>query len=108
MTLEDFKQVMALIDKADQRNDALYKVGIDAIEYSDIYHDIITRLFKEIFTEDGWEWIAYYLYEIPLFKDKKEFYATEADGSPIYLRNVEELYNYVLKYCNTPIHYKED
>lgn len=108
MTLENFKQVMALIDKADQRNDALYKVGIDAIEYSDIYHDIITRLFKEIFTEDGWEWIAYYLYEIPLFKDKKEFYATEADGSPIYLRNVEELYNYVLKYCNTPIHYKED
>ncbi len=97
MTLENFKAVMALIDKADQRNDILYKSGIDALEYSDIYHDIITRLFKEIFSEDGWEWIAYYLYEIPLFKEKEEFYATEADGSPIYLRNVEELYNYIKK-----------
>lgn len=98
MTLENFKQVMALIDKADQRNDALYKAGIDAIEYSDIYHDIIARLFKEIFSEEGWEWIAYYLYEIPLFKEKEESYANRADGSPIYLRNVEELYDY-LKEC---------
>lgn len=97
MTLENFKQVMALIDKADKRNDDLYKAGIDSLEYSDIYHDIISRLFKEIFTEDGYEWIAYYLYEIPFFKDKKEFYATESDGSPIYLRNVEELYNYLNK-----------
>lgn len=97
MTLENFKKVMDLIDKADQRNDALYKAGIDSIEYSDIYHDIIGRLFKEIFTEDGYEWITYYLYEIPMFKEKKEFYATEADGSPIYLRNVEELFNYLKK-----------
>lgn len=97
MTLENFKTVMALIDKADLRNDALYKAGIEAFEYSDVYHDIISRLFKEIFTEEGYDWIAYYLYEIPLFKDKKEFYATEADGSPIYLRNVEELYNHLKK-----------
>ena len=97
MTLENFKAVMALIDKADQRNDMLYKAGIDTLEYSDIYHDIITKLFKEIFSEDGWDWIAYYLYEIPMFTDKKEFHATEADGSPIYLRNVDELYEYLKK-----------
>ena len=97
MTLENFKQVMALIDKADQRNDTLYKAGIDAIEYSDIYHDIITRLFKEIFSEEGWEWIAFYLYEIPFMNIDSDYHATEADGSPIYLRNVEELYNFLKK-----------
>jgi hypothetical protein len=97
MKLEDFKQVMGLIDKADKRNDMLYKAGVDAFEYSDIYHDIINRLFKEIFSVEGHDWIAYYLYEIPLFKEKEEFYATEADGSPIYLRNVEELYEYLKK-----------
>ncbi|MCA9748642.1 MAG: hypothetical protein KC414_06015 [Romboutsia sp.] len=98
MTLKDFKDVMQLIDKADQRNSSMYDAGIDTFVYSDIYHDIISRLFKEIFSDEGWEWIAYYLYEIPMFKDEKEFYATRGDGSPIYLRNVEELYNY-LKEC---------
>lgn len=97
MKLEDFKKIIDLIDKADQRNDMLYKAGIDSLEYSDIYHDIIGRLFKEILTEEGYDWVTYYLYEIPMFIDKQEFYATDADGSPIYLRNVEELYNYLKK-----------
>ena len=101
MKLEQFKIVMDLIDKADKRNDILYKNGIDSIEYSDLYHGIITELFKEIFTDEGWDWIAYYLYEIPMFRgvfsDGKDYYATEEDGTPIYLRNVEELYSYLQK-----------
>jgi hypothetical protein len=53
MKLEQFKIVMDLIDKADKRNDILYKNGIDSIEYSDLYHSIIAELFKDISSDEA-------------------------------------------------------
>jgi hypothetical protein len=95
MELKEFEEFISLINKADERNSLLYDAGIDTLEYSDIYHSIISKLGEKVFGSDGWDWVSYYLYEIPLFKEGKDFYATRKDGSPIYLRNSEELYTFL-------------
>lgn len=99
MKRKKFKKIMSLIDIADKRNDTLYSNGIDILNYCDEYHTIISLLGEEVFSEEGWDWVSYYLYEIPMLKDKKESYVTRADGSPVYLRNIDELYDY-LKECD--------
>jgi len=95
MKKETFIKVMELINSADQRNDMLYKAGIDSLEYSDIYHSIIHLLGVSALTEEGWDWVEYYLYEIPLFKDFDGKCGKYDDGRPIYLINIEELWNFL-------------
>lgn len=97
MNKETFIKVMELINSADQRNNTLYEAGIDSLEYSDAYHEIIHLLGISSMTEEGWDWVEYYLYELPLLKsvDGDESCGNREDGSPIYLRNIEELWNFL-------------
>ncbi len=96
MDKNKFTTIMDLIDKVDKRNSILYDEGIDVLEYCDSYHAIIHELGKAALGEDGWSWVEYYLYEIPLFDSGEDgYHAKRIDGSPIYLRNIDELYNYL-------------
>lgn len=95
MELSEFQDFMSLMDKVDKRNQVLYNAGIDSLEYSDLYHNIIRVLGEKVFGSDGWDCISYYLYEIPLFKEYKDHYVTREDGSPVYLRNTSELYDFL-------------
>ncbi len=97
MNKETFIKVMELINSADQRNNTLYEAGIDSLEYSDAYHEIIHLLGISSMTEEGWDWVEYYLYELPLLGDVDVKCGKYEDGSPIYLRNIEELWNFLEK-----------
>jgi hypothetical protein len=96
MEFQEFNDIVSSIERVDERDRKLYELGFDAINLSDMHNSIISRLMHEIFGEEGWNWIQYYLYEMPLFKDDgKDFFAHREDGSPIYLRNTAELYSFL-------------
>jgi phage anti-repressor protein len=67
-----------------------YQLKIDLIEFSDQWEQIITILLKELFTEEGYDWISWWAYE-----DGRE--AWEKDGTPIPMDTAEDLYNYLKK-----------
>jgi hypothetical protein len=67
-----------------------YRLKIDLIEFSDSWEQIITILLKELFTEEGYDWICWWAYE-----DGRK--AWEKDGTDIPMDTAEDLYNYLLK-----------
>lgn len=56
----------------------------------------VVRLLENIMQDKG-EWISYWVFELDFGRKYKDGTVTEADGSIIKLKTVEDLYNY-LKY----------
>lgn len=95
MEFKEFNSIIDMIDKVNTRDSKLYELGFDMINLSDMHNSIISVLMEKVFGSEGWDWIQYYLYEIPAFEDNGGVHANREDGSPIYLRNTSELYSYL-------------
>ena len=63
MKLEVFTEILNKIRKQSDKLDALYKLEIDLINYSDNYTSVIDILLKVYYGEDGTSWIDWYLWE---------------------------------------------
>jgi len=57
MKLEVFTEILNKIRKQSDKLDALYKLEIDLINYSDNYTSVIDILLKVYYGEDGTSWI---------------------------------------------------
>lgn len=63
MKFENFKIVLdSFREYSDKLDDAL-KVGLDFLDFFDNIHTGTWTLLKEIYTEEGTDWISWYLYE---------------------------------------------
>ena len=82
MEYEQFKIVIEGLEKASEQFHSLYILGVDLMDYDNIYHNIITSLITSIFDEAGKDWIDWYLYERPGFNNGP-LLATDADGKEI-------------------------
>jgi uncharacterized protein Yka (UPF0111/DUF47 family) len=82
MKYKNFKNVIESLEKVTDRSHKLYQLGVNLIDYDDMYHNIITNLLNSIFDKDGKDWIDWYLYERIGFTDKVNL-ATDADGKEI-------------------------
>jgi len=82
MEYEQFKIVIEGLEKARDQSHSLYTLGVNLMDYEDIYHNIITSLISSIFDEEGKDWIDWYLYERIGFTNKVNL-ATDADGKEI-------------------------
>jgi hypothetical protein len=67
-----------------------YRLKIDLVEFSDPWEQIITILLKEVFTEEGYDWISWWAHE----GGRK---AWDDDGTDVPMDTVEDLYNYLKK-----------
>ena len=105
MKFEQFKKVLDTIRDFDKTITAIEGLNICMID-SNICTDFWTLqelLFGEVYTKEGYEWISYYLYEIPLLeeKDKKKGESTNdgwakyENGNPIDLSSDEALWNFL-------------
>ena len=72
------------------------ELGIDLIEYDDIFHRVIDHLGKAFFTEEGWDWIQWYALETDFQTRKEKMEARDSDGILI-CQDVEGLYGYLVK-----------
>ena len=82
MKLEQFKELIESLEKSSERSHALYKLGIDLMDYNELYQRTNDILLKSVFDEDGHGWIEWYLYERPRFRGTPNT-ATNEHGEPI-------------------------
>ena len=67
MTYEQFETIIKDLEQIRERSHSIHKLGIDLLEYEEIYHKVITHLFNSVFKPEGKDWIDWYLYERPGF-----------------------------------------
>ena len=99
MEYKQFKKIIENLEKSLQRSSALYDLGIDLMNYNDIYHEIISSLMLSTFNVEGKDWIDWYLYERPSFSGKEPLKAFDKDGNEI-CHNIESLWETVKEYVN--------
>ena len=99
MEYEQFKKLIEDLEKSLQRSSALYDLGMDLMNYNDIYHEIISSLMLSTFNVEGKDWIDWYLYERPSFSGKEPLKAFDKDGNEI-CHNIESLWETVKEYMN--------
>ena len=105
MKFEQFKKVLDTIRDFDKTITAIEDLNIGMID-SNICTDFWTlqeSFFSEVYTKEGYEWISYYLYEIPLLEEKakkngestNDGWAKDENGNSIDLSSDEALWNFL-------------
>ncbi len=81
MKLEVFTEILNKIRKQSDKQDALYKLEIDLVNFSDDYTSVINILLEVYYGKEGADWIYWYLWERD--KDGDQYQATDKDGNAI-------------------------
>lgn len=98
MDYKQFEKLIKNLEKCWKRSSALYDLGMDVMDYNDIYHEIISSLMLETFNVEGKDWIDWYLYERPGFSNGP-LLATDADGKEI-CYDIPSLWEVVKEHLN--------
>ena len=100
MTYYQFEKLIKNLEKCRERSHSLYLLGINLIDYDEIYQEVIGALMLSTFKEPGKDWIDWYLYEKPgLFGDREPLKAFDKDNNEI-CQNIESLWETVKEYMN--------
>jgi len=81
MKLEVFTEILNKLRKQSNKQDALYALDVDLINYSDDHNSVINILLEVYYGREGADWISWYLYERD--PDGTSDQATTSDGKPI-------------------------
>lgn len=92
MTYKNFSEIIDRLKSQHQLVGAACKLKIDLIEFSDDLYKIIDILFKEVYGEEGKEWIDWFLYDHVGDENGKK--AWDKAGNPI-CYSVESLWQYL-------------
>jgi hypothetical protein len=63
MTYEQFENIMTKLQKSDENTDVLYRHGVDVTDIMDHLHSVIGRLLCCVFTDEGKDWIEWFMFE---------------------------------------------
>lgn len=96
MNFEAFKKLIETIQNINERSHTLYQLKIDLMDYDEDYQNVISTLMDAVFTEEGTDWIDWYLYE-RVSHNGEILKAYEKDGSEI-CHNIESLWETVKPY----------
>jgi hypothetical protein len=89
MEYEKFEKIILNLQKSFDQADILYNNGIDITEVADNLHIIINDLLGIIFTDDGKDWIDWFMYEKE-FGKREDFKAWDGDNEIAY--DIKSLY----------------
>lgn len=97
MNLKTFTTLIKGFEERHKQNDTAYKLGIDILNYdNDYYKDVTYPLLIEVFTEEGLDWITWYLYE-RVSHTGKDLEAFDKEGNKI-CHNIPSLYDTIKEY----------
>ena len=82
MNYEKFKTLIENLEKVRERSYSIHQLGINLMDYEEIYHNTISVLIESVFDAEGKDWIEWYLYERIGFTNKINL-ATDKDGNSI-------------------------
>lgn len=92
MLFEKFEKIILTLDKESQTITELYDKNVDLINFVGPYHTVIDLLFRELYDDDGCEWINWYCYERDFGRINLE--ARDRDGNPI-CYDLKSLWEYI-------------
>ena len=81
MKLEVFAEILNKLKKQSDKQDALYDLDVDLINYSDDHNSVIDMLLEIYYGKEGADWISWYLWERDPVGTIDQ--ATNRDGKPI-------------------------
>jgi hypothetical protein len=81
MKLEVFTEILNRLKKQSDKQDVLYELDIDLINFSDDHASVINILLDVYYGKEGTDWIYWYLYERDPVGTIDQ--ATTNDGKPI-------------------------
>jgi len=82
MDYEKFKTVIENLEKIRERSHSIYQLGVNLIDFEELYQNTITMLLDSVFDKEGKDWIDWYLYERIGFTNKVNL-ATDKHGIEI-------------------------
>lgn len=82
MNYKNFKNIIENLEKMRERSHSVYILGIDLMNYEELYYNTITILLDSTFNKEAKDWIDWYLYERNGFTDKTNL-ATDKNGNEI-------------------------
>ena len=98
MTKEQFVEVIKLHKQSTDNLNEYYKMGLDLLDNKNSpvepLFKAIDILFDSIYTEEGVEWISWYIYD----NNYGEQGLTAFDGEIQICKDIDELYDYIQKY----------
>jgi hypothetical protein len=94
MTREQFKEMVALLEKHHNKVYEAYKLNISLHEFNDDLERVISMLLTSLYGVEGYDWISWFLYERDF--GKKDLEAWDENDKPI-CRNIDELYDYIMR-----------
>jgi hypothetical protein len=94
MLFEKFEKIILTLDKESQTITELYNKNVDLIDFVGPYHAVIDLLFRELYNEDGCEWINWYCYERDFGRKYRD--ANDEDNNPI-CYDIKSLWEYIEK-----------
>jgi len=63
MKYKDFEKLITKMQDLHERSSALYKLGIDAMNFNEDFYMVIELLMDKAFSNYNREWIEWFLYE---------------------------------------------
>lgn len=102
MNKDIFLKLIHTITDIDKSYDALFKLGINIIDYPLLnkINGLISDIIKEAYGTDGLDWIEWWIYEKSADSSIKAF-ETDDDGNKIEInKTLDELYDYLERYCS--------
>jgi len=96
MNKELFEEIILKLQSMHEKNHALYKLGIDMLDFTEPYDRIIDILFKSYFNKDQLGWIDWFLYERKTHKGEI-LEAHDADGNSI-CYDIDSLWKTIQEY----------
>lgn len=106
MTEQEFTKFIDIIQDINETSDKFDKIGVDIYNNPIFQHAVFLYeyVLKTEYGEEGYGWVTWYLYDLPMLRSKRQqySYANEANGDPIILNNISDLYRFLEK------HYKNE
>ena len=63
MTREKLEDLINNLKNLSDRNDEIYKLGLDLIHYENDFHEVINLLLREVFNEEQMDWFYWFCFE---------------------------------------------
>lgn len=92
MDFKNFQHLILKLQTTSERDQEIYKLGVDLINFTDDYHSIIDVLLKTYYSEEGEDIISWWLYE----DVEKKIYNKKGEVIED-LTSIESLWEYVEK-----------
>lgn len=95
MKLEVFKELIEKLKSQEQKEQELYRLGIDLFEFNGCLHSTVSILIGAYYGKDGLETFDWWCYEKD-WGSREDFTMTDLDGT-LLCQTVDDLHDYLEK-----------